>query len=131
MIPKETLHHYRGYDIIGTHYISSGGPVLGGRYDVPAGAYKRTYHVKKDGRYVFHPGVIIEYLKDAKEEIDEYIERQEVKKMEQAKLIYNPEYTWEFNLSQYVRWETEDALDDVVFFIRTFFRKIEEDLKKP
>lgn len=70
---KETKHHYKGFDIIGTHYISEGGYVLGGRHFVEVG-FKRNYNIMKNGKYVINPNYIFERLKDAKEEIDEYLE---------------------------------------------------------
>lgn len=75
--PKETKHYYRGCEIIGTYYISSGGSVLGGRYDIPPGAHKRNYIVKKHGKYLWNPKCIVEKLKDAKEEIDEILDKYE------------------------------------------------------
>ena len=33
-------------------------------------------------------------------------------------MSYNKEHTWEFNLIQSVRWDTEDARDDVCHFIK-------------
>lgn len=37
---------------------------------------------------------------------------------------YNPEATWEYNMMQFVRWDSEDAKDDVVYFIRTYAKYI-------
>lgn len=78
---KNTEHFYKGYKIIGTSYLSSGGYVLGGRHFVEGGL-KRTYRIIKDGKYVFHPGDIIETLKYAKELIDDHI----IKKNGQEKI---------------------------------------------
>ena len=69
---KDTTHFYKGYEIIGTFYISSGGWVLGGRHFINGGV-KRNYNIKKDGRYIFHTDQIIEKLNYAKEEIDRLI----------------------------------------------------------
>lgn len=35
--------------------------------------------------------------------------------------------TWEYRLQQSVRWNTEDAIDDVVFFIKENLESINED----
>lgn len=75
---KETKHNYRGYEIIGTVYQSSGGYVLGGRHFVEGGL-KRNYNIKKDDRYVINPNVIFERLKDAKQEVDRLIEHKQKK----------------------------------------------------
>lgn len=40
---------------------------------------------------------------------------------------FNPEYTWEYNLLQQVRWKTEDAKDDVCFYIKNWLQKIAEE----
>ena len=79
--PKNTEHTYKGFTIKGTHYLSSGGEVLGGRHFVEGGL-KRNYNILKNGKLVINPHCIIETLKDAKLEVDEYIER---KKNEQEK----------------------------------------------
>ena len=71
---KETKHSYKGYDIIGTTYISSGNWVLGGRHFIEGGI-KRNYNIKKDGKYVVNPYIIFETLKFAKEEIDRIINK--------------------------------------------------------
>ena len=39
--------------------------------------------------------------------------------------VFDPSCTWEYNLSQYVRWDTEDASADVIWFIRTFKNKLQ------
>lgn len=69
---KETLHKYKGYEIIGTTYTSCGGYVLGGRHFVEGGV-KRNYNIKKDGRFVINPKCIFEKLTHAKDEIDRLI----------------------------------------------------------
>lgn len=71
---KATKHNYKGFEIIGTSYVSSGGYVLGGRHFVEGGI-KRNYNIKKDGKFIFNPHNIIETLKFAKEEIDDYLKR--------------------------------------------------------
>lgn len=71
---KETKHSYRGYEIIGTTFVSDGGYVLYGRHFVEGGL-KRNYNIKKNGKYVYHPDTIFEKLKHAKEEIDDIINR--------------------------------------------------------
>ena len=58
--PKHTMHHYKGYDILGTHYT-----------ETRSGANKRTYNIQKGGKYVVTPELILERLKDAKEYVDE------------------------------------------------------------
>lgn len=40
---------------------------------------------------------------------------------------FNPEYTWEYNLLQKVRWETEDVKDDVCFYVKNWLQKIAEE----
>ncbi len=75
---KETKHTYKGFVIIGTTRLTEGGYVLGGRHFVEGGI-KRNYNIKKNDRYVFNPNEIIETLKFAKEEIDDYIKRKEIK----------------------------------------------------
>lgn len=70
--PKETKHNYKGYEIIGTHYISSGGWVLGGRH-YAEGGIKRNYNIKKGGKFRVHPNEIFEKLSDAKWFIDEIL----------------------------------------------------------
>ena len=69
---KETKHNYKGYEIIGTTYLSSGGWVLGGRHYVEGGT-KRNYNIKKDGKFRVGPGNIFEKLSYAKEFIDEQL----------------------------------------------------------
>ena len=73
---KETKHNYKGYEIIGTSRISLGGYVLGGRHFIEGGI-KRNYNVKKDGKFIFSPNDIIETLKSAKQEVDEYLTRKQ------------------------------------------------------
>jgi len=70
---KATKHNYKGFTIIGTQYRTSGGYVLGGRHFVEGGI-ARNYNVLKDGKYIFSPNDLLTTLKDAKEEIDRYIE---------------------------------------------------------
>lgn len=41
---------------------------------------------------------------------------------------YNKKYTWEYNLIQFVRWNSEDAKDDVIFFIKKYIKYIIKDL---
>lgn len=69
---KDTAHSYKGFEIIGTTYNSSGGWVLGGRHYVEGGL-KRNYNIKKDGCFMINPSVILETLKYTKEYIDEYL----------------------------------------------------------
>jgi len=71
---KETKHAYKGYDIIGTTYVSEGSYVLYGRY-FKEGGVKRNYNIKKNGKYVFNPYNIIEKLSYAKEMIDELLNK--------------------------------------------------------
>ena len=40
---------------------------------------------------------------------------------------FNPKYTWEYNLLQQVRWETEDAKDDVCFYVKNWLQRIAEE----
>lgn len=70
--PKETTHSYKGYEIVGTHYLSEGGWVLGGRH-YAEGGLKRNYNIKKDGKLKVNPNNIFEKLKHAKEFIDEHL----------------------------------------------------------
>lgn len=70
---KKTLHHYKGFTIHGDQYNTEGGWVLGQRYYIDGGI-KRNYIIKKDGKPIFK-FCIIETLKYAKQEIDEYIKR--------------------------------------------------------
>lgn len=72
MFPKDTRHIYKGYEIIGTHFFSSGGYVLGGRHFVDGGV-KRNYNIKKDGKFRINPNTIFATLKDTKEYIDEFL----------------------------------------------------------
>jgi len=69
---KETVHKYKGFEIIGTFYHSSGGYVLGNRC-FKEGGLKRNYNIKKDGKYILDPYTIIEKLSHAKEEVDRII----------------------------------------------------------
>jgi len=39
---------------------------------------------------------------------------------------FNDKYSWEYNLRQVVRWEHEEADDDVNFFIKHWLEKIAE-----
>ncbi|MEX0596382.1 MAG: hypothetical protein WD512_07760 [Candidatus Paceibacterota bacterium] len=75
--PKQTKHHYRGYDILGTYYETESRRMLGGRYWSEGGAKRRNYNIQKDGNYVLNPWVIIDKLKYAKEVVDELIEENE------------------------------------------------------
>lgn len=75
---KKTTHKYKGFVIHGTQYNSCGGYVLAGRHFVEGGI-KRNYTMTKDGRYIFNPNQITERLKDAKEQIDDYIKRHGIK----------------------------------------------------
>lgn len=75
---KETKHNYKDFVIVGSQRSTSGGYVLGGRHYVEGGI-TRNYHVIKDGKYFFNPNNIIERLKDAKEQIDDYLARQQNK----------------------------------------------------
>ena len=70
--PKQTLHTYKGYEIIGTYYLSSGSIVLGGRHYVEGGL-KRNYNIKKDGKFKVNPNDIFEKLSHVKEFIDEHL----------------------------------------------------------
>lgn len=40
---------------------------------------------------------------------------------------FNPKYTWKYNLLQQVRWDTEDAKDDVCFYVKNWLKKIAEE----
>jgi len=40
---------------------------------------------------------------------------------------FNPEYTWEYNLLQQVRWETENTKDDVYFYVKNWLKEIAEE----
>ena len=40
---------------------------------------------------------------------------------------FNPEYTWEYNLLQQVRQETEDTKDDVCFYVKNWLKEIAEE----
>lgn len=74
---KKTTHTYKGFVIHGGQVRSSGGYVLGGRYFIEGGI-KRNYSITIDGKHIFSPGTIISKLKDAKEEIDEYLIRKNI-----------------------------------------------------
>jgi hypothetical protein len=41
-----------------------------------------------------------------------------------AQSEYNDEYTWEYNLQQQVRWESDDAPDDMCFYVKAWLEKI-------
>lgn len=40
---------------------------------------------------------------------------------------FNPEYTWEYNLLQQVRWGEEDAKDDVCFYVKNWLEVIAKE----
>lgn len=42
---------------------------------------------------------------------------------------YNIDHTWEYNLQTNVRWDSEDAIDDVIYFIKNNIDKIIEEEK--
>jgi len=69
---KETLHKYKGYEIVGTTYEKEGAEIFHTGYYRPS-CLKRNYNIKKDGKYVINPNCIFERLKDAKEEVDRII----------------------------------------------------------
>lgn len=68
---KDTIHHYKGYEIIGTYYETTPKPVLGGRYWTEGGTCKRNYNIKKDNKFVVNPNTIFERLTHVKEFINE------------------------------------------------------------
>lgn len=37
---------------------------------------------------------------------------------------YNPDYTWEYNLKQNVRWDTEDCSEDVIYYVKKWLSHI-------
>lgn len=43
-----------------------------------------------------------------------------------AQSQFDEECTWEYNLQQQVRWDTEDAPSDMCFYIKAWFEKIAE-----
>lgn len=40
---------------------------------------------------------------------------------------YSPEHTWEFNLKEKVRWNTDDTHNDVCFYIKEWLDIIVEE----
>jgi len=40
---------------------------------------------------------------------------------------FNPKHTWEYNLLQQVRWDREDAKDDVCFYVKNWLKEIAEE----
>ena len=74
---KKTTHKYKGFLIHGDQVKSPGGYVLGGRHFIEGGI-KRNYVITKNDKCIFNPGTIISKLKDAKEEIDEYLIRKNI-----------------------------------------------------
>ncbi len=75
---KDTVHYYKGFEIIGTYIFTLGGWVLGGRY-YKEGGIKRNYNIKYNGKFARHPDTIYETLKEVKEEIDKAIEKRNEK----------------------------------------------------
>lgn len=71
---KNTIHKYKGYEILGSTRIIQGGWVLGGRHYIEGGI-KRNYQIKKEGKHVVNPNDIFEQLKHAKEYIDYLIDK--------------------------------------------------------
>jgi hypothetical protein len=73
---KDTIHHYKGYDIIGTTYLTYPRNVRAGNsYRWVDSTVKRNYNIKKNGKYVINPNLILETLKYAKWHIDNVIEK--------------------------------------------------------
>jgi hypothetical protein len=73
-IIKSTEHSYRGFRLLGRYTTTSGGWVLGGRH-YREGGITRNYWIVKDGIRYF-PGSLISTLKDAKELVDDIINRE-------------------------------------------------------
>jgi hypothetical protein len=40
---------------------------------------------------------------------------------------YNPEDTWEYNLIRNIRWNSEDKIDDMCFYIKKWLKQIAEE----
>ena len=72
---KETLHKYKGYEIIGTTCVRGGSEIFHTGY-YRENTIQRNYNIKQDGKYVINPTVLFERLKDAKEEVDRLITKQ-------------------------------------------------------
>ncbi len=72
---KETLHIYKGYEIIGTYYEKEGSQIFYTGY-YRSSSFHRNYNIKKNGRYIFKRRVIIEKLKYAKDEIDRLLDKE-------------------------------------------------------
>jgi hypothetical protein len=70
--PKDTLHKYKGFEIIGTFYEKEGSQIFYTGYYRP-NSFHRNYNMKRGGKYISNPYCIIEKLSEAKDEIDEYI----------------------------------------------------------
>jgi len=72
---KETLHNYKGYEIIGTTYWTYPRNVRAGNsYRWVDSAEKRNYNIKKNGKYVVNPRLIFDTLTYTKWYIDNIIE---------------------------------------------------------
>lgn len=41
-----------------------------------------------------------------------------------AQSEYNEDWTWEYNLENQVRWDSEDAPDDMCFYVKAWLEKI-------
>ena len=67
------IHKYKGFEIVKSSYVSSGGYVLGGRHFIEGGV-KTNYNIKYNGKYVIHKDVIFDKLKYAKDEIDRLLD---------------------------------------------------------
>ena len=44
--------------------------------------------------------------------------------MEDAAIRFDPKHSWEYNLMHQVRWGSEDAKDDVCFYVQKWLRII-------
>lgn len=66
---KDTIHKYKGYEIIGTTYTKEGAEIFHTGF-YRSNSIHRNYNIKKDGKFVINPYILIETLKYAKERID-------------------------------------------------------------
>ena len=103
---KDTKLLYRGYEIYGGTYISSGNWVLGGRH-FKEGGLKRTYRIQKDGVFSIHPSCLITTLGYAKEMIDELIKKSEEPKLFKEGYVFEVE-AYDFD-SPEIKKEVETA----------------------
>lgn len=44
-----------------------------------------------------------------------------------AQSEYNEDWTWEYNLQNQVRWDSDDAPDDMCFYVKAWLEKIADE----